>query len=139
MRLFFLYTILLLTLSGCTSKTNTGTTAPAPGGGERQARGDFSTPRTAVETFIAAAAAHDADLLSQCIADTAPGEFAKLRDQKAGKDDLDDLAQLMQGGEITDVKEDAPNNAAVVAVKLKEREERIRLTKALAGWKIVDF
>jgi hypothetical protein len=139
MRVILFYAMLVMTLTGCATRTDTGTTTPQPGGTGRQAKGDFSTPKAAVETFIAAAAARDADLLSQSVADNASGEFAKLRDKTAGQEDLDGLAQLLQGGEITDVKVDEPNSAAVVAVKLKSRYERIKLTRAVAGWKIVDF
>jgi hypothetical protein len=138
MRVMLVCTMLVLTLTGCATKTDTANSTPQQGGGQ-QGKGDFSTPKAAVETFIAAAAARDADLLSQSVADSAAGEFAKLRDKTAGQEDLDGIAQLMQGGEITDVQVDEPKGAAVVAVKLKSRDERIKLSKAAAGWKIVDF
>ena len=131
--------ILAVMLAGCTTKAGTGAPTAQPGGNGQPAKGDFSTPRAAVETFIAAAAARDADVLSQSIADSAAGEFARLREKTAGKEDLDGIAQLLQGGGVTDVKIDEPNGTAVVAVKLRSRDERIQLTKAGSGWKIVDF
>jgi hypothetical protein len=129
----------MISLIGCGPRTDPGNPTPQQGNAASKDKGDFSTPKAAVETFIAAAAARDADLLSRCIADTAPREFAKLRDRTASKEDLDGLAKLMRGGVITGVTADDGKGTAVVEVKLETRNERIRLTRATDGWKVVDF
>jgi hypothetical protein len=105
------------------------------GGGNTKS--DFSSPRAAVETFIAAGTNRDADLLSQCFDAGSPGEFRKFREKTASQKDLDNLAEFVRGAQITDVKENG--DAAVVSVKFKERNEEIKMNKSASGWKILDF
>lgn len=77
---------------------------------------DFSSPRSAVDTLIAVAAARDADLLSKCFAETAAKEFTPLRTRAASAKDLDDLAALFAGAAVTGDKVKA-NRMAVVSVR----------------------
>lgn len=102
-----------------------------------KAKGDFSSPRAAVETFIAAGANRDADLLSQCFDADSPGEFRKLREKTASQKDLDELADFVRGAQVTDVKE--AGDRAVVSVKFTKRNEEISMKKSAGGWKILDF
>jgi hypothetical protein len=111
--------------------------APNPASTEKL-KADFSTPRAAIETFFAAAAARDLDMLSQCFADNAPGEFDGLRKKTAGKNDLDQFAEFVQGAIITNVVMEN-GTTATVAVRFRSRDERIQLTKTVNGWRVVDF
>ena len=103
------------------------------------ARPDFSTPKAAVQTFIHAAQARDAELLSRCVHDKAAGEFAGLRKKTATRAELDGLAELFQGAEITGVGPGETKDTAVVNVKLKPRKESITVGRTADGWKIIDF
>ena len=102
-------------------------------------KGDFSTPASAVETFIAAGVARDLDLLSQVFSSDAPAEFDFLRNKTASNEELDGLAAFVEGAEITGVRISNDQTAAVVAVKFRSRDEEISLIKTVDGWKIVDF
>ncbi|WP_295436985.1 hypothetical protein [uncultured Thiodictyon sp.] len=116
-----------------------GAAAAAPRSpGAAPAAGNFSTPRAAVQTLIAAATARNGELLSHCFADSAAEEFTSLRSQTASQKDLDDLATLFQGATVTDeqIKDD---RHATVSVKLSARSEEIALTKTADGWQVVDF
>jgi hypothetical protein len=143
MRTAFVCLMLLLTL-GCALRSSNNSDAAnrnnneSPGiSGGRNAKSDFSSPRAAVETFIAAGTNKDADLLSQCFDAESPGEFRKLREKTASQKDLDSLAEFVRGAQITDVKENG--YSAMVSVKFKQRDEQIKMKKSDAGWKIVDF
>lgn len=147
----------LLLLTGCSSgnsndsnstgnstnvkSSNTGSTATSTPGsntsGATKAKGDFSTPKAAVETFIAASASRDADLISQCFAAESPGEFRKLREKTASPKELDELAEFTQGAQVGDAQE--KGDSALVKVKFNKRDEEISMTKTSDGWKIVDF
>ncbi|MDX1948364.1 MAG: hypothetical protein SFU86_23445 [Pirellulaceae bacterium] len=98
---------------------------------------DFSTPKAAIQTFIAAALARDTDLLSTCFHSKAPAEFAPFVKKTASKKQLDGFAEFFQGAEITSVEDQGER--AVVKVKLKTRDESISLGKAATGWKVIDF
>ena len=136
--------LMLLSMLGCSLRSSNNTNAsnrnngesPATSGGSN-VKSDFSSPRAAVETFIAAGTNRDADLLSQCFDAESPGEFRKLREKTASQKDLDGLADFVRGAQITDVKENG--DAALVSVKFKERNEEIKMKKSASGWKIVDF
>jgi hypothetical protein len=97
---------------------------------------DFSTPRAAVETFFAAAAARDADVLSRCFGD-GPKEFEPLRKRQLGKADLDHMAAEFGVGKVVSVEQG--ENAAFVMVKLRSRDEKIEMTRIGNAWKISDF
>jgi hypothetical protein len=98
---------------------------------------DFSTPKAAVETFFAAAAARDVDVLSRCFAETSPAEFDALRKKQLSRSDLDAVAKQFGVGKVINVEQD--EKSAVVAVKLSSRDERIKMTRIGSSWKILDF
>lgn len=124
MRSTLAFCLVLLFLTGCSlsgannanNSSRNSNQDPATSGGAN-VKGDFSSPRAAVETFIAAGTNKDADLLSQCFDAESPGEFRKLREKTASQKDLDSLAEFVRGAQITDVKE--KGDAAVVSVKFK--------------------
>jgi hypothetical protein len=97
---------------------------------------DFSTPTAAVETFFAAAAARDADVLSRCFAD-GPQEFDPFRKKQLTSSDLDHIAKQFGVGKVIGAKQD--ENKAVVAVKLATRDEEMKMLKVGGNWKIYDF
>ena len=144
MRNIFVCCLMLLFLTSCSlsgsnnanNSSRNSNEGPATSGGAN-AKSDFSSPRAAVETFIAAGTNKDADLLSQCFDAESPGEFRKLREKTASQKDLDSLAEFVRGAQITDVKENG--YSAMVSVKFKQRDEQIKMKKSDAGWKIVDF
>jgi hypothetical protein len=105
--------------------------------GSGKSKGDFSSPKAAVYTFIAAGTNRDAEMLSQCFDAESPGEFRKLREKTASQKDLDGLAEFVNGAQITEAKESG--DRAVVGVKFKARNEEISMKKSAAGWKILDF
>ncbi len=112
--------------------------APVPSGVSPAPAADFASPRAAVQTLIAAAAARDAQLLSQCFAETAAKEFAPLRTRTASAKELDDLAALFEGAAVTEDRVKA-NRTATVAVKLRSRNEEIELVRDGERWRVVDF
>jgi len=105
--------------------------------GAGKSKGDFSSPKAAVYTFIAAGTNRDAEMLSQCFDPEGPGEFRKYREKTASQKDLDGLAEFVNGAQITDAKESG--DRAVVSVKFKARNEEISMKKSAGGWKILDF
>lgn len=120
------------------------TTSPTPEVGELPTQAapaavaDFSTPRSAVQTLITAAAARDMELLSRCFADSAAEEFTPLRTRSASAKDLDDLAGLFQDAAITAERIEG-DRTATVTVKLKTRNEEIDLVRTGAAWQVADF
>lgn len=100
-------------------------------------KGDFSTPKAAVESFISAGTNRDANLLSQCFHPDSTGEFRSLREKTSSAKDLDELATFVRGAEIVDVKE--TGDSAIVSVAFKERKEEISMKKSEGDWKILDF
>jgi hypothetical protein len=112
--------------------------APNPVSTEKL-KADFSTPKAAIETFFAAAAARDLDMLSLCFANTAPAEFDGLRKKTASKTELDQLAEFVLGATVANVDMSPNETTATVAVRFRSRDERIQLTKTAKGWRIVDF
>ena len=98
---------------------------------------DFSTPRAAVETFFAAAAARDADVLSRCFSEDSPREFESARKKQIPSEGLDHLAKEFGVGKVVDVKQN--ETKAVVEVKLNSRDETIHMVMTVGGWKIRDF
>lgn len=121
--------------SNTTISSNTANSSSTSGAAK--AKGDFSTPKAAVDTFITAAERRDVDLLSQCFDADSAGEFRKLREKTASQKELDDLATFAQGAQVVDVKE--KGDRALVSVKFKERNEEIAMKKSAGGWKILDF
>lgn len=118
--------------------TPTAAPTPLPSGASPGPAADFSSPRAAVQTLIAAAAARDAQLLSQCFAETAAKEFAPLRARTASVRELDDLAALFEGATVTEERAKV-NRTATVAVKLRSRNEEIELVRDGDRWQVVDF
>ncbi|MDX1946513.1 MAG: hypothetical protein SFU86_14020 [Pirellulaceae bacterium] len=98
---------------------------------------DFSNPKIAMQTFIAAAQARDVDVLSTCFHEKAPAEFAPFVKKTASKKELDGFAEFLKGAEITGVEE--MGERAVVKVKLRSRDESISVGKTVGGWKVIDF
>lgn len=143
--------IAVLLLSGCNANnanvsnstsnsnntTNSSNAKSSDTSGAAKSKGDFSTPKAAVETFIAASGARDADLISRCFAAESAGEFRKLREKTASPKELDELGEFTQGGQVLDAKE--KGDSALVSVKFNKRDEQIAMTKTADGWKIVDF
>ena len=135
----------LLLLTGCSlsgSNSNNSSNGSANSNlsdksGAAKSKGDFTSPKAAVYTFIAAGTNRDAEMLSQCFDAESPGEFRKYREKTASQKDLDGLADFVNGAQITDVKESG--DRAVVSVKFKARNEEISMKKSAAGWKILDF
>jgi len=124
--------------SNSKNSSNTTNSSNASGGsGAAKTKGDFSTPRAAVETFIAASSARDADLISRCFAAESAGEFRKLREKTASPKELAELAEFVEGAQVGDAKE--KGESALVSVKFNKRDEEIAMTKTADGWKIVDF
>ena len=139
----------LLLLTGCgsdnsnnssparnTNNSNPGTTGSNTSGAAKT-KGDFSTPKAAVETFIAAGQSRDADLISRCFDANSPGEFRKLREKTATPKELDELATFVRGARVIDAAE--KGDSARVKVKFNERDEEMTMNKSADGWKIVDF
>lgn len=121
-----------------TSTKSSNTSVSSNTSGAARAKGDFSTPKAAVETFIAASMSRDADLISQCFAAESPAEFRKLREKAATPKELDELAEFVEGAQVGDVKFRG-EDLARVSVKFNKRDEEITMTKTDDGWKIVDF
>ena len=97
---------------------------------------DFSTPRAAVETFFAAAAARDVDLLSRCFT-AGPKEFEPLRKKQVPERELEGFSQEFGVGKVVSVEQG--EQAAYVMVKLKSRDEKIEMREVGNAWKISDF
>jgi len=130
--------VMLLLVLGCnygdTKKTDNANNSNSS---DTKSKGDFSTPKAAVETFIMAAQNKDLDLLSKCFDVGSPGEFRPFREKTATQKELDSISEFAQGATVTDVKESGNN--AVVMVKFKKRDEEISMKKTADGWKILDF
>jgi hypothetical protein len=102
------------------------------------ASADFSTPRAALATLLAAAAAQDVSLLARCFAPSAAEEFAPLRDGTASAESLAELAALFAGATIGDEVLQGPEQATV-GLRYGGRQEEASLARAATGWQIVDF
>ena len=125
------------TTTSSNSTAGSNTNASSNTSSVPKAKGDFSTPKAAVETFIAAGQSRDADLLSQCFDAGSAGEFRKLREKTASPKELDELATFVKGAEVIEAKESG--DSARVKVKFNERDEELTMKKSTGGWKIVDF
>jgi len=99
----------------------------------------FTTPEASIETFLAAAAAGDLDRLSQCFSDKAPGEWDGLRNKTAGKRELDQLAEFVQGAIVGNANLSRDGVTATVPVRFRARDETIKMINTPNGWRIVDF
>lgn len=145
MRNILVCCLALLLMTGCSlisSNSNNTSNGSANSSlseksGAGKSKGDFSSPKAAVYTFIAAGTNRDAEMLSQCFDAESPGEFRKYREKTASQKDLDGLAEFVNGAQITDAKESG--DRAVVSVKFKARNEEISMKKSAGGWKILDF
>lgn len=103
-------------------------------------RADFSTPRAAVETFIAASANRDVDLLSRCFDVNSAEEFSIFREKTVSREMLNDMATPARASEILSISPERDRDDVVtVNVKFGERNLRMVVRKSDAGWKIVDF
>lgn len=105
----------------------------------KQAKANFSTPSSAVKTFLDACAAKDLNLLSQCFAEEAEDEFQAIREKTVSREDLDGLFALFNGATVTTAKE--KGNSASVGVKFTgdRGQETLSLVKENGQWKIVEF
>lgn len=106
-------------------------------GGGSSAKGDFSTPKAALETFFRAGASKDAELLSQCFDPSSPGEFRAYREKTATAKQMDQMAEFVQGAEFLSAEE--RDDLALAQVKFKERDEKIKMKRTDGKWRIVDF
>lgn len=116
-----------------------GSSEPASGPGEPSGgTTGFDTPEKVVEAFIAAGASRDVDALSECLSAGCESEFRPLKEKTASSEDLDGLAQLVQGGTVQGVDAES-SEKAVVRVKFGSRDEQIHVEKTDKGWQIVAF
>ena len=103
-----------------------------------QSTQDFSTPKSAVETFILASTQMDKNVLSECFSDHSPGEWDEIRNKTVSKKDLKELKEFVQGAEITNIEMEGENQA-IVFVKFTTRDEKIHTVKENGRWFISDF
>lgn len=143
---------LLLVMLGCrSSDVNSYDNAPRSDNQTASRKSDFSTPRATAETFLAAAQAHDAELLSQCMAPevkTVKKGNVQLRDKTLSSQELDRLAQIFQGAQIVDEKVDEQAGRGYVLIKFRNSstddkistrpKDSLDMKKTADGWKIYD-
>lgn len=100
---------------------------------------DFSTPETAVRTFLHAVEARDVDLLAACFSPYSEGEFRPIIEKRVDAEMWAELADLFDGAEITGVTMREGGERATVAVDLRERDERLYMVKEDGAWRISGF
>lgn len=146
MRSISVIALLGLMVLGCNFSTgnnnnngngNNGNDSSKNSGGSSSAKGDFSTPKAALETFFRAGANRDAELLSQCFDPSGPGEFRAYREKTATAKQMDQMAEFVQGAEFLSAEE--RGDEALAQVKFKERDEKIKMKRTDGRWRIVDF
>lgn len=150
---------LLLVMLGCRSSNvnpydnapRSDNQAPRSDNQALSRKSDFSTPRATAETFLAAAQARDVELLSQCMASEVKmvKRFnVQLRDKTLSPQELDLLAQVVDGAQIIDQKLDEEAGRSDVRIKfgnvstdnkISNRPiDKLQMKKTADGWKIYD-
>lgn len=143
---------LLLVSLGCQSNSvGPFDNAPRSDDQARHRKSDFSTPKATAETFLAAANAHDADSLSQCMAPEVKmvKKFnIQLRDKTLSSQELDAFALVLKDAQIADQKVDEQAGSANVFIKFGNSTtdtkisnrpiDNLQMKKMADGWKIYD-
>lgn len=127
--------------------TNTPATAnanqpAAPTGPGKQSRStpvkaNFTNPKTAVDTFVAAVQNQDIEVLSQCFDPETPSEFQSFINKSTDPRELEKLAAHFDGATVTEVK--SVGETAIANVTFKSGDSEIQLKKTSNGWKILTF
>lgn len=113
-----------------------------------QNKEDFSSPDGVVQTFIDAGMNKDQEILSKCFSENSPGEWDKFRNKSLSGQELEELKEFVDGAKITGLEKGkirlgrrrgSRKNQAVVLVKFKSRDEKIRVVRKDHRWYIVDF
>ncbi|MEE8250313.1 MAG: hypothetical protein V3R24_01105 [Gemmatimonadales bacterium] len=100
---------------------------------------DFSTPEVAVQNFLEAVANGDADLLAECFAEDAEGEFTPIREKQLADSDWAELQELFRDAEIIETVMAEDESTATVRVQLRQRSEALYMTMEGSAWKIRGF
>ncbi len=100
---------------------------------------DFSTPEVAVQNFLEAVANGDADLLAECFAEDAEGEFTPIREKQLADSDWAELQELFRDAEIIETVMAENEVTATVRVQLIQRNEALQMTMEGSAWKIRGF
>lgn len=108
----------------------------SPAGGST-IKPDFTSAKSAVDTFVAAAQAQDQAVLSQCFDPESPGEYQTLIDKTASESQLTRLAVQFEAAKVGVIQTDG--DLATVNVGGKNSSGEIHLKKTVAGWKILEF
>jgi len=123
------------------------------GGGGPEAKRDYRTPFKAVESFLSALKDKNPEELAEATAKRAPHEatgaknqalFASILDEVLTEDDLNDLANKLQG--YTIIGNNSPKSTGQFTVILGKTGENgsmlrrtVRTRHEKAGWKVVDI
>lgn len=115
---------------------------PGPAGqknvpGKASITPDFASPKSAIDTFVAAAQAQDQGVLSQCFDPENPGEYQTLIDKTASESQLTRLAVQFEEAKVGVIRTDG--DLATVKIAGKNSSGEIHLKKTAAGWKVLDF
>jgi hypothetical protein len=126
-----------------------------PGGGSASANAapDFTSPTTGARSFLSALKAKDSAKLAETVALRAEYEssteerknmFKALRLENLPADEVDRLAQIFEGMELTNTPTNAKSSGqrGVVVGKSKENKYHTRtiyLRKEKDGWKVMDY
>ena len=100
---------------------------------------DFSTPEVAVQNFLEAVANGDADLLAECFAEDAEGEFTPIREKQLADSDWAELQELFRDAKIIETVMAEDESTATVRVQLRQRREALYMTMEGSAWKIHGF
>ncbi len=100
---------------------------------------DFSTPEVAVQNFLEAVANGDADLLAECFAEDAEGEFTPIREKQLSDSDWSELQELFRDAKIIETVMAENEVTATVRVQLIQRNEALQMTMEGSAWKIRGF
>ncbi len=132
---------ILLCLAGCGSSQPAK--EPAAGGGaDRGGAGQasFETPRAAAETFLRAAEDGDAELLRQCMARDAEGEFRPLAEGTASGETLGELGGMFADGSVRATETAGKTAQAHVELPSHRRgRETLNLVKEGDVWRVRGF
>jgi hypothetical protein len=122
-----------------------------PGGGASTKPANFNTPRGAVQAFLDALKARDLDRLTEATALHAEVEaseknrpiFSAILDGSLGADQLDDIANKLEGYTVSG--QNLPKSTGRVKVTVSKNEKRVwtrrqvTVRREKAGWKVVDI
>jgi hypothetical protein len=124
---------------------------PGGPGGATGGPADFKTPQGAVNAFLNALKAKDAEALKEATAqhaatESAPGNqkmFQNILDKSLPDDELSDLAQKLEGYSVSSMN--PPKSTGRAEVIIAKTEGRVRLTRKITvrrekeGWKVEDI